>query len=134
VDRQIKGYGFRGKEIYKMTITFKQNTTSFYDITIDQIKKSKLSVASKIDAIKQTNYSSIETVSSDSLNLKSQTNTYIDISDQPEWTFLSIKKSIFVLNNRMLLKYTKNFAYKRTKVIHDYSYATRRVIKITSNN
>lgn len=97
VDGQIKGYGFRGKEIYKMTITFKQNTTSFYDITIDQIKKSKLSVASKIDAIKQTNYSSIETVSSDSLNLKSRTNTYIDISDQPEWTFLSIKKSIFVL-------------------------------------
>lgn len=97
VDRQIKGYGFRGKEIYKMTSTFKQNTTSFYDITIDQIKKSKLSVASKIDAIKLINYSSIETVSSDSLNLKSRTNTYIDISDQPEWTFLSIKKSIFVL-------------------------------------
>lgn len=96
--RQLRGYGFRGKEIYKMTIIFKQDTTSFYDITIDQIKKSKLKVVSKIDAaIKLTNYSSIETVSSDSLNLKSRANTYIDISDQPEWVLLIIKKNIFVL-------------------------------------
>jgi hypothetical protein len=96
-DRQMSGFGFKGKETYKVTIIFKQDTTSFYDITILQIKKSKLTVASKIDAIKLTNYFSIETVTNDSLNLKSRGKAYMDISDQPEWTLLIIKNNIFIL-------------------------------------
>jgi hypothetical protein len=96
-DAKIKGFGFKGNEIYKVTIIFKKDTTSFYDITIEHIKKTKLTLASKLDANKITNYSSIEILSSDSLNLKSRTNSYMSISDQPEWTILIIKKDNLIL-------------------------------------
>jgi hypothetical protein len=96
-DSKISGFGFKGDETYKLTIIFKKDTTSFYDITIDQIKKRKLTVTSKTETIKLTNYSLIETASNDSLNLKSRTNSYMDISDQPEWTIFIIKLNNFIL-------------------------------------
>jgi hypothetical protein len=96
-DKRINGFGFKGKEIYRVTIIFKNDTTSFYGITIERIKKSILSNKSIIDAINQISYSAIETLSNDSLNLKSRTNSYTDISDSSEWTFLIIKNNIIIL-------------------------------------
>jgi hypothetical protein len=96
-DKKMNGFGFKDNHIYRLTIFFIQDTTSSYDISIKKIMKSKVTKKSKIDAIKKTDYSTIVTFSNDSLNLKSQTNSYLSISDELEWTILIVKKNNFIL-------------------------------------
>lgn len=115
-NRQICGFGFKENETYKLTIIFSKDST-FYDISIDRIKKKKLTNFSKLYNLKMTNYSVIESFSNDSLNLKSRTNIYMDISDQPEWTFLSIKKYMYVLKQSYAPEIYQNIAPTKERQI-----------------
>ena len=96
-DKTINGFGFKNNETYSVTIIFQKGDSSFYDMTVDKLKKSKATDQSQIDAIKKINYPIVSIFSNDSLNLKSRTNSSMQISDMPEWTILIIKKNEFTL-------------------------------------
>jgi hypothetical protein len=91
-DLQMNGFGFKNNETYKVKVIL--SVDGEYDFKVKKINKSKLTGKSKIDNLKNINYSINKTFSNDSLNLKTRTKTERDISDQDEWTILILKRII----------------------------------------
>ena len=116
-DKKMNGFGFKNNEIYKVTLFLEKHNSSFYDIKIRKIKKSKVTDSLKIEIIKKTDYLSIEKFSIDSLNLKSRTNSYIEISDQNEWTILIIKINYFIIKQSYAPEFYQNIAPTRERQV-----------------
>jgi hypothetical protein len=86
-DMKISGLAFKQNQIYKLTVMFKSGESSFYDMTIKDFRKTKISDESAIESIQKMKLFSAITLNSDSLNHK----PVWDISDQNEWTMLFLK-------------------------------------------
>ena len=96
-DKTINGFGYIDNKVKKVRIYFEKDTTSFYDIKILKIKTAKVKKKVKSNFLKKFDYYKVEKFHNDSLNLKSRTNIILDITDQPTWTILIIKKTELIL-------------------------------------
>lgn len=96
-DQTINGFGFIDNKVKKVKIYFLKDTASFYDIKIQKVKTETIKNKNKADFIKNYDYYRVENFHNDSLNVKSRTNIVADITDQPTWTILIIKKKEFIL-------------------------------------
>jgi hypothetical protein len=88
-DMMLKGYGYKQGELYKVVISFMTGDTG-RNYIVKRVMKRKITDKLKADSIRNIHYVSIFSFSKDSLELKSRTNTYYDISDQSYWSIIAI--------------------------------------------
>jgi hypothetical protein len=92
-DMKISGLGFKNNLIYKLTVNYRADTTSFYDIAIEHFGQEEMKENQITKNIRKINFQSISNLNNDSLNLKPSWS----ISDQDEWTILTVIKGQIVI-------------------------------------
>jgi len=94
-DLKINGFGFNNADIFKVTVTFNVKVDTAYNVTLRKIKKRKIRNSETILYVKGLNFTRFENLVQDSLDIKSRSGNYLDVSDGDEWTLLIIKKKCF---------------------------------------
>jgi len=115
---RIRGFGFKGKSVFKVDIVFNETETN--DLEVKKLSKKKLRNPTTIKSILDERYFSISRLSDDSLNLRPPRLT---VTDHEIWTVLMINnkaKSQTLKQSYAPLLYQRTIPTKQRREFIDF--------------
>jgi len=95
-DFKISGLAFKDRTAYKLTIKIKNKPNNSIP-KVDRFSLEEIRETGFLNGIKFIDLNKLIVLNTDSLNLKSRTNSYLTVSDAPYWTMLILKnKEIYL--------------------------------------
>lgn len=88
-DLKIKGYGFKGKSIFKVDILLTENADN--ELHVRDLAKKKISKPREIQKLLRNDYPSVSKLSDDSLNLRPPR---LSLENQEIWTVLMVNNKL----------------------------------------